>query len=84
MYPDTEKAVIEDPAFYERVKVGYDLIFNPRTTRFMQLCEKAGARAYNGSKMLLFQGVIAFEYWTGINISDDLAKEVYEKVLADV
>ena len=84
MYPDTEKAVIDDPAFYERVKVGYDLIFNPRTTRFMQLCEKAGARAYNGSKMLLFQGVIAFEYWTGINISDDLAKEVYEKVLADV
>ena len=50
----------------------------------MQLCEKAGARAYNGSKMLLFQGVIAFEYWTGINISDNLAKEVYEKVLADV
>ena len=26
MYPDVEKAVIEDPAFYERVKVGYDLI----------------------------------------------------------
>jgi len=83
MYPDTERAVIEDPAFYERVKVGYDLIFNPRTTRFMELCNKAGARSYNGSKMLLYQGIIAFEYWTGIRISDELAGEVYEKVLSD-
>lgn len=84
MYPDVEKAVIEDPAFYDRVKVGYDLIFNPKTTRFMELSMKAGARAYNGSKMLLYQGIIAYEYWTGIKISEDLAKEVYEKVLADV
>ena len=84
MYPDTDKAVIEDPAFYDRVKVGYDLIFNPKTTRFMELSMKAGARAYNGSKMLLYQGIIAYEYWTGINISEDLAKEVYEKVLTDV
>ena len=84
MYPDVEKAVIEDAAFYGRVKVGYDLIFNPKTTRFMELSMKAGARAYNGSKMLLYQGIIAYEYWTGINISEDLAKEVYEKVLIDV
>ncbi len=84
MYPDVEKAVIEDPAFYERVKVGYDLIFNPKTTRFMQLCAASGARAYNGSKMLLYQGVIAYEYWTGISIGDELAGEVYEKVLTDV
>ena len=84
MYPDVEKAVIEDPAFYERVKVGYDLIFNPKTTRFMQLCMDAGAKAYNGSKMLLYQGVIAYEYWTGISVGDDLANEVYGKVLADV
>jgi shikimate dehydrogenase len=84
MYPDVDKAVIEDPSFYDCVKVGYDLIFNPKKTRFMELCEKAGARAYNGSKMLLYQGDIAYEYWTGINISEDLAKEVYEKVLTDV
>ena len=84
MYPDVEKAVIEDPAFYERVKVGYDLIFNPKTTRFMQLCMDAGAKAYNGSKMLLYQGVIAYEYWTGISVGDDLANEVYGKALADV
>jgi len=49
----------------------------------MELCNKAGARSYNGSKMLLYQGIIAFEYWTGIRISDELAGEVYEKVLSD-
>ena len=80
MYPDVEKAVIEDAAFYERVKVGYDLIFNPKTTRFMELSMKAGARAYNGSKMLLYQGIIAYEYWTGLSINDDLADACYAEV----
>ena len=75
-----EKAVIEDPEFYKRVKVGYDLIFNPPETKFMKLCKEAGAKSFNGSKMLLYQGIIAYEYWTGLSISDDLADECYAEV----
>ncbi len=80
MHPDTEKAVIEDPEFYKRVKVGYDLIFNPPETKFMKLCKEAGAKSFNGSKMLLYQGIIAYEYWTGLSISDDLADKCYAEV----
>ncbi len=80
MHPDTEKAVIEDPEFYKRVKVGYDLIFNPPETKFMKLCKEAGAESYNGSKMLLYQGIIAYEYWTGLSIDDDLADACYAEV----
>ena len=80
MHPDTEKAVIEDPEFYKKVKVGYDLIFNPPETKFMKLCKEAGAESYNGSKMLLYQGIIAYEYWTGLSVGDELADECYAEV----
>ena len=80
MFPNTEEAVIEDPEFYRHVHTGYDLIFNPAKTRFMKLVENAGGRAFNGLKMLVFQGIIAYEYWTGQMISDELAEECCKHV----
>ena len=80
MYPGCDAAVIEDPAFYEKVHTGYDLIFNPPKTRFMELVESQGGKAYNGAKMLLYQGIIAFELWTGCEIKSWLADKVYERM----
>lgn len=80
MYPGCDAAVIEDPAFYEKVHSGYDLIFNPPKTRFMELVEAQGGKAYNGAKMLLYQGIIAFELWTGCEIKSWLADKVYERM----
>lgn len=80
MYPDCDAAVIEDPTFYKRVHTGYDLIFNPPKTRFMELVEAQGGEAYNGAKMLLYQGIIAFELWTGCQVEPWLADKVYERM----
>lgn len=80
MYPDTEKAVIEDADFYSMIHTGYDLIFNPRRTRFMELVNLSGGRAFDGLRMLLYQGVIAFELWTGKDIDDRAADEIYEQM----
>lgn len=80
MYPNCDAAVIEDPAFYARVHTGYDLIFNPPKTRFMELVEEQGGKAYNGAKMLLYQGIIAFELWTGCEVENWLADKVYERM----
>lgn len=77
MYPHNEDVVIADRAFYERVHTGYDLIFNPKTTRFMELVKETGGRAFNGAKMLLYQGIIAYEYWTGAKVTDELAQKVF-------
>lgn len=77
MFPRTDEAVIEEPDFYERIHTGYDLIFNPAKTRFMQLTEAAGGRAYNGLKMLLYQGVIAYELWTGRTVTGELEERAY-------
>lgn len=42
-----------------------DLVYNPSHTAFMKRCRAAGARVFNGAGMLLHQGAIAFELWTG-------------------
>lgn len=81
MFPKTEEAVIEDVAFYRKLHTGYDLIFNPAKTRFMELTQKAGGRAFNGLKMLLWQGVIAYELWTGRQVDNDVAEQAYEAMM---
>lgn len=78
MHPHDDEVVISDDAFYERVHTGYDLIFNPARTCFMKMVEKHGGKAFNGAKMLLYQGVIAFELWTGTQISEEQARIVFE------
>lgn len=42
-----------------------DLVYNPAETRFLQAAKARGAKRLPGIGMLLFQGVIAFEIWTG-------------------
>ncbi|MBQ8823445.1 MAG: shikimate dehydrogenase [Lachnospiraceae bacterium] len=74
MHPDVENVIIRDEAFYDKVEVGYDLIFNPSNTKFMQLTTAHGGKAYNGAKMLVYQGVIAFELWNDIRISRETAE----------
>lgn len=77
MHPHDDDVVIDDRAFYQKLHTGYDLIFNPSKTRFMKLVEKQGGRAMNGAKMLLYQGVIAYELWTGSTVSEEQADRVF-------
>jgi len=44
----------------------------------MKLVKAQGAPAYNGLKMLLYQGVEAFEMWNQCKIEDESAYKVYE------
>lgn len=80
MHPHVEDVVIDVPEFYRHVEIGYDLIFNPNVTRFMELTKAAGGRAYNGARMLVYQGIIAFELWTGASISQDVADELCRRM----
>lgn len=81
MYPDIEQAVIEDSSFYKKIAEGYDIIFNPPETRFMQLTRKEGKKAYNGLKMLLYQGIIAYEYWNQMKVRQEDADRIYHEML---
>ncbi len=80
MFPKTGEAVIEDAAFYRKIHTGYDLVFNPARTRFMSLVQQSGGRAFGGLKMLLYQGIIAYELWTGAQVDRALAEKAYEQM----
>lgn len=78
LYPNVDKAVIEDEEFYRKIHTGYDLIYKPANTRFMQMVKKQGGREFHGLKMLLYQGIIAYELWNDVSVSEEMALEVYE------
>ena len=80
MHPHEEDVVIADQEFYRKIHTGYDLIFNPWETRFMKLVKEQGGRAFNGSRMLLYQGIIAYELWTDREISEEHAEVAYSKM----
>lgn len=78
LYPNVDNAAIEDEEFYELVEAGVDIIFNPRETKFMRKCKEHGASAFNGLKMLLYQGVAAFELWNDVEVDAKLSSQVLE------
>lgn len=78
LYPNTEETVITEEDFYRKIDTGYDLIYRPEKTMFMRLVEKAGGKAYNGLRMLLYQALEAYELWNRAEISEELAAEIYE------
>lgn len=78
LYPNVDQAPITDKEFYKRVHTGYDLIYKPAETMFMKLVREAGAKAYNGLSMLLYQGIIAYELWNQVEVSEEDAIQIYE------
>ena len=78
LHPNDTAVVIDDESFYKKAAVGVDIIYNPAETMFMKLIKAQGKKAYNGLKMLLYQGVSAYELWNDCKISKKEADEVYK------
>ena len=53
----------------------YDLIYNPPQTKLMKAAAAAGLSAVNGLGMLVEQAVLAFQLWTGQNVSSKIFKQ---------
>jgi len=76
MYPKTGASVISS------VKTGsfvYDLIYNPETTRLMEIAHKCGAKAENGLWMLIYQAFESFRIWHNIEPDEIIAEKIYIK-----
>jgi len=57
--------LIPAEAFPDKEMCVYDVIYNPAQTKLMRAAEQAGKKVSGGLGMLLYQGVRAFELWTG-------------------
>ena len=72
--------LIDDDNFYHMAEYGYDLVYNPAVTPFMRKMEGFMIPCDNGLTMLLYQGIIAYELWTGESVSDELADRVLNRL----
>lgn len=63
-----------DPDLIRAGMVVCDLVY--KKTRLLQEAENRGAKIIDGSGMLLWQGMLAFELWTGTRPPVDVMREV--------
>lgn len=59
----------------------YDLIYNPKETKLLKLAKEKGALVSNGLGMLLYQGMLSFEIWTGEIAPKELMRNALEDKL---
>ena len=74
----------ETPVASNLLKSGmivFDTIYNPIKTRLQTEAEEAGAITISGLDMLVWQGALAFEKWTGLKAPIELMREVVIKKL---
>lgn len=72
---ENDGAVVEDKSFYSKITAGVDLIYRDGT-EFVKLVNEAGGKGYNGLKMLIYQGIIAYELWNELTVPNEVTQGV--------
>lgn len=62
----------------------YDLVYNPAVTLFVRQARAAGLRAATGLGMLIEQGALAFELWTGKSAPRSIMRQAAEQKLGTI
>jgi shikimate dehydrogenase len=63
MYPDVDDFPSLNYDAINEEHVAFDVIYNPPLTRFLSLCQQAGAKTINGHKMLEYQAEESWKLW---------------------
>jgi shikimate dehydrogenase len=61
--------------------VAADVVFNPVQTRFLREAAARGCLPLDGLGMLVHQGIIAIQYWTGIDPSPEVMRRALEAAM---
>lgn len=80
MSPDIENSIVRDLSYFNG-QIVYDVIYNPTKTKLLADAESRGCKVINGLGMLFYQGINAYEIWTGVKLSEDKLKEIYQSFL---
>jgi len=81
MYPNINTQPLIDTKDINENMVVMDLIYNPKETVLLKEAKKQGAKTINGLGMLVYQGAISFEIWTGIKPDVRIMKRALMEVL---
>jgi len=81
MYPHINVKPVIDVNNIRSDMVVMDLIYNPKETVLLREAKKRGAKTINGIGMLVYQGALAFEIWTGVKPDVEVMKRAVEGCL---
>ncbi len=76
----TDPCLIGEDSLHKDLFV-YDLLYNPPKTKLLSLAQKKGLKSQNGLGMLLYQGMLSFKHWTGLDAPEDVMRRALEKEL---
>ncbi len=71
-----------DPNLLHPGMLVYDLIYRPRETALLRAAKQRGCQALGGLGMLLYQGALAFELWTGQKPSEEVMRQALVTAIA--
>ncbi|UCH42308.1 MAG: shikimate dehydrogenase [Dehalococcoidales bacterium] len=74
MSPDTDQTPVDSDLLRLDLIVS-DIVYNPVKTRLLREAEAAGAKTAGGLEMLVWQGALAFQHWTGQEAPIELMRE---------
>jgi len=78
MNPNIDSSPWFDSVPFPKESFVYDLVYNPRETKLVKQARAQGLDADTGLGMLIEQGALAFELWTGMNAPRKIMREVVE------
>ena len=58
-----------------------DLVYRPIETRLLHQARESGATAFDGLGMLIAQGALSFQMWTGVWPPEDVMRAACERIL---
>ena len=83
LYPDVDAMPAVDLSGAPDGMLVADVVFNPPETRLLAAARKRGLPTLDGLSMLVCQGVIAFEMWTGQSPDEAAMKSALRAALAE-
>lgn len=72
-----------DPSAAPHAALYVDIVYVPEETPFLVAAQNAGHRTLGGLPMLIYQGALAFELWTGVPAPVDVMFDAARAALAE-
>jgi shikimate dehydrogenase len=82
LFPDTEARLEVDPDTLQPHMVVADVIPNPPRTALLRDAATRGCRVLDGLGMLVNQGAISIEHWTGVDADRSVMRRAVEDIFA--
>ncbi len=79
MSPEDDDSPTTIPESFSNNQIVFDIVYNPRETKFLALAKSQGALTINGLKMFVEQGAKSFELWTNETMPTDQISELLNK-----